>query len=153
MKFSNIFFCLIFLQNKPWHFMWIFYLVARDSHEMSKYEQRYPGNATVTKHSFPGTPQVGEMRNKLASGTVRCASDWWSEGHGFDPCSSLLWCLSGFSLFWYLPHTVRATSLSKMQNFPQPILAGHFQRKILNIIQKVATLNFRINKRNHFQIN
>ena len=32
-----------------------------------KYEQRYPGNATITKHSFPGESQVGEMRNKLAS--------------------------------------------------------------------------------------
>ena len=32
-----------------------------------KYEQRYPGNATNTKHSFPEAPQVGEMRNKLAS--------------------------------------------------------------------------------------
>ena len=34
---------------------------------MSKYEQRYPENATITKHSFPEAPEVGEMRNKLAS--------------------------------------------------------------------------------------
>ena len=32
-----------------------------------KYEQRYPGNATITKHSFPEAPHVGEMRYKLAS--------------------------------------------------------------------------------------
>ena len=31
---------------------------------------------------------------------------------------------------------------------PQPVLAGHFQRKILSIIQQIATLNFRIIKRN-----
>ena len=34
-----------------------------------KYEQRYAGNATVTKHSFPKDSQVGEMRNKMASVT------------------------------------------------------------------------------------
>ena len=32
-----------------------------------KYEQRYPGNSTITKHSFPGAPQVEEMRDKVAS--------------------------------------------------------------------------------------
>ena len=30
--------------------------------------------------------------------------------------------------------------------FPQSVLAGHFQRKILNIIQQLATENFKIHK-------
>ena len=66
MKSSSIFFCLVF-EKISWHFMWIFNLVARDSHEMSKNKWRYPGNATVVKHSFPEAPQVGKMRNKMAS--------------------------------------------------------------------------------------
>ena len=37
---------------------------GRPSLIMTKYKWRQPGNATITKHELPETPEVGEMRNK-----------------------------------------------------------------------------------------
>ena len=68
---------------------------------------------------------------------------------------SLLSSLKFKWLFFILIFTTYRQSNLAMENaeFPQPDLAGHFQRKILNIIQQIATLIFTINKRNYFPIN
>ena len=52
---SQVFFLFECLENKPWHFMWIFYLVARGLNEMSKIWAKIPRKCHNHKAiAFPG---------------------------------------------------------------------------------------------------
>ena len=95
----------VWFWEKVWHFMWIFYLVARDSDEMSKIWAKIPRKCYNHKAQLSrGTTTWRDEEQAGLSGSVQCASDWWS-GHRFDP-SQILW----HSLFFiYIDHEIIST--------------------------------------------